>query len=210
MRRLSERRTTTLLAFVLGVIIATAGTATAAKLITGKQIKDGSIGTKDLAKAVRSQLAKSGVPGATGQAGPKGDAGAIGPKGDVGPQGPGAHSFTISVNRGNDAVLATLDNGVKVTGTCGVGFVQVLVETISGALTLEGSGIIATSSPLTAYPQQVNGDGAGMGFNAGMGYGHLDVVARDKPLGGKLAHVSAGGIWTNTGCSFWGTTTPTT
>ena len=159
---------------------------------------------------MRAQLAKSGVPGAAGQAGPKGDAGAIGPKGDAGLQGPGARSFTISLDKGNQAVLATLDNGVKVTGLCGLGIVSVLVETISGASTLEGSGIIARSDPSTAFPQQVNSDNSAMGFNAGTGYGHLDVVARDKSLGGKLAHVSAGGVWTNTGCRFWGTTTPTT
>jgi hypothetical protein len=63
------------LAFILGLVVATAGTATAAKLITGKQIKDGSISSKDLSKAVQAQLAKTGL---AGPAGPKGDPGPAG------------------------------------------------------------------------------------------------------------------------------------
>ena len=79
MRRLREGRTTTVLAFVLGLVIATAGTATAAKLITGKQIKDGSVSSKDLSKALRKQLAAVGRPGPPG---PKGDTGpSTGPAG---------------------------------------------------------------------------------------------------------------------------------
>ena len=79
MRRMVDGRGGTVLAFVLGLVIATAGTATAAKLITGRQIKDGSISAKDLSKAVRAQLAKSGVPGSKGVQGAKGDAGPPGP-----------------------------------------------------------------------------------------------------------------------------------
>ena len=61
----------------------TAGTATAARLITGKQIKDGSITSKDLSKAVREQLAegwgRSGT--AEGDTGARGDDGPV----DTGP-----------------------------------------------------------------------------------------------------------------------------
>jgi len=74
------------LAFVLGLVIATATTAGAASLITGKQIKDGSISAKDLAKTVRTQLARAGTPGPkgeSGQAGPKGDPGAKGDQGSL-------------------------------------------------------------------------------------------------------------------------------
>jgi hypothetical protein len=86
MRRIRETRLTVVLAFVLGLVVATAGTATAAKLITGKQIKDGSISAKDLSKAVRAQLAKTGAagaPGAQGPAGAKGEAGIQGVPGPV-------------------------------------------------------------------------------------------------------------------------------
>jgi hypothetical protein len=85
MRRILHGRAGMAAAFLLGLLIATAGTATAARLITGKQIKDGSISSKDLSKALRAQLKKPGVPGAagapgaSGAPGPKGDAGAVGP-----------------------------------------------------------------------------------------------------------------------------------
>ena len=82
MRRQLSGRTGTALAFVLGALIATAATAGAASLITGKQIKDGTITAKDLSKALRAQIARTGAPGPQGPAG--GD-GAPGSKGDPGP-----------------------------------------------------------------------------------------------------------------------------
>ena len=79
MRRMFQGRAGIALAFILGLVIATAGSATAAKLITGKQIKVGSISAKDLSKAVRAQLAKAGTRGAKGEPGPSGETGAPGP-----------------------------------------------------------------------------------------------------------------------------------
>ena len=76
MRRMLQGRAGMAAAFLLGLLVATAGTATAAKLITGKQIKDGSITASDLSKAVRAQLAKAGERGPAGAPGAKGDAGA--------------------------------------------------------------------------------------------------------------------------------------
>lgn len=82
MRRILKERVATALVVVIAMIIASAATAGAASLITGKQIKDGSIGARDLTKAVRQQLACAGVPGPQGPAGAKGETGA---KGDPGP-----------------------------------------------------------------------------------------------------------------------------
>lgn len=79
MRHLFGGRSGLALAFVLGAVVAATATAGAASLITGKQIKDGSISAKDLSKAVRAQLRKVG---------PRGPEGIPGAKGDVGPQGP--------------------------------------------------------------------------------------------------------------------------
>src|SRR3954467_4097735 len=62
-------------------------TSAAKKLITGKQIKDGSIGEKDLDKKLRAKLAASGkagpagAPGAPGGQGPQGDRGLPGQDG---------------------------------------------------------------------------------------------------------------------------------
>jgi hypothetical protein len=75
------------LAFVLGLAVATAGTATAAKLITGKQIKNGSIARKDLSTGVRAELSETAKPGAQGAAGPAGPAGPQGPAGAKGADG---------------------------------------------------------------------------------------------------------------------------
>jgi hypothetical protein len=100
MRRLLRGRAGMMSAFLLGLLIATAATAGAASLITGKQIKDGSINAKDLSKAVRAQLARTGTPGAAGSQGApgtpgakgdpgtKGDPGAPGVDGQTGPPGP--------------------------------------------------------------------------------------------------------------------------
>lgn len=68
--------------------------ADAASLITGKDIKDGSIQKVDLSTGVQAKLAKTGAVGPVGPvgpAGPKGDtgpAGAQGPAGPAGPRGP--------------------------------------------------------------------------------------------------------------------------
>lgn len=70
----------------------------AVRLITGKQIKDGSIGTKDLSKAARTKL--------KGQQGPAGATGAQGVPGPQGPQGtqgvPGDPATVNGVTAGGD------------------------------------------------------------------------------------------------------------
>ena len=100
MRKFSTGRGATVLAFVLGLLIATAGTATAAKLITGKQIKDGSIAEKDLAKSLRTKLGKAGTPG------PAGVQGERGPQGAKGDAGVGA-SDVSTVSRAGAAIALT-------------------------------------------------------------------------------------------------------
>lgn len=80
----------------LALFIALTGSAVAAptafeaakKLITGKLIKDGTIAKKDLARAVRTKLGRTGTPGATGPAGPAGPQGPVGPAGVAGERGP--------------------------------------------------------------------------------------------------------------------------
>jgi hypothetical protein len=57
------------------MMVAVTGGATAGKLITSKQIKNGTITEKDLSKSLRKKLAKAGTPGATGATGAKGDSG---------------------------------------------------------------------------------------------------------------------------------------
>lgn len=62
--------------------------AAAARLITSKQIKDGTIQTKDISKTARDALrGQKGPQGDPGPAGPQGDPGPTGPQGDPGPAG---------------------------------------------------------------------------------------------------------------------------
>jgi hypothetical protein len=89
MHRIVEGRRGLIIGLVVGAIVASAGTAGASALITGKQIKDGSITKKDLSRAVRAELAKAGAPGPTGPQGPQGS------KGDPGPStGPASGDLT--------------------------------------------------------------------------------------------------------------------
>lgn len=70
-----------LLLGILALVVAMTGSAVAASLITSKQIKDGTIQTKDISKKARAQL--KGNIGPRGAAGPAGAAGAQGPAGPV-------------------------------------------------------------------------------------------------------------------------------
>src|SRR3954470_10525714 len=70
---------------VVALLVALSGSAVAASLITSKQIKDGTIQTKDLAKTARASLK-----GKAGPAGPAGPVGPAGPNGDTGAAGAAA------------------------------------------------------------------------------------------------------------------------
>ncbi len=69
----------------LVAVLGLAGTAGAARLITGSSIKDGSITAADLSKKTRTAL--KGAAGARGIAGHKGDRGSAGPMGMTGTAG---------------------------------------------------------------------------------------------------------------------------
>lgn len=62
-------------AFIGGLVLAGAGTATAAKMINGASIKNNTIAAKKLTKKVRTQLKKVGPAGPAGPQGPQGPAG---------------------------------------------------------------------------------------------------------------------------------------
>ena len=103
MRRiLRQRPSSAMVIACLALSIALGGTASAAVLITGKEVKDGSLSGRDIANRSLTGLdvrdrsltpldfngSVQGPAGAAGPQGPKGDGGQQGPAGASGPQGP--------------------------------------------------------------------------------------------------------------------------
>jgi len=125
---------------VLALVLALGGTATAAKLITGKQIKNssltgadlknGSVGPADLSSAAKSATkgaaGPAGPAGTPGAAGPKGDTGAPGAKGEAGAAGANGTNGTngrtrVVLTRSTDAVSATTADNVVLSVNLGTG-----------------------------------------------------------------------------------------
>lgn len=77
-------RTTTVAALLATALAASATPAVATKLITGKDIRNGSVQEVDLDAKTRTKLANSGRPGPVG---PQGERGATGATGIQGPKG---------------------------------------------------------------------------------------------------------------------------
>jgi hypothetical protein len=100
--------TTTIVGAVV-LALAIGGTATAAKLITSSDIKNGTIKAKDLSKGAKRAL--KGKRGATGPAGPAGPIGPAGPAGAQGPPGPSAISQVTEVFGEMEVAAGTVDGG---------------------------------------------------------------------------------------------------
>lgn len=85
MDRRRRPRAATIIIAGLVLALALGGTATAARLITSKDIKNGTIKTADLSaaakRALKGQKGNTGAQGAQGAPGPQGPAGAQGPSG---------------------------------------------------------------------------------------------------------------------------------
>jgi hypothetical protein len=124
--------------------IALGGTATAARLITGKQVKDGSITGKDVKNrslsasdfkgSLRGPAGPKGDPGAQGATGPQGPRGLQGLKGDEGD--PGAP--------GSARAWALVDNAaLKQPGTInrGSGFTNITKGNAEGTYCLDAPGL---------------------------------------------------------------------
>jgi hypothetical protein len=104
LRRLLLRRPSPALVLaIIAVFVAGAGSATAARLITGKQIKNGSIGSADLKRSVRAKLGGSFV-----KVGP--DGAVLGSRnvGAVTHSGPGDFRVAYKRNLEKCALVATV------------------------------------------------------------------------------------------------------
>lgn len=92
-RRLTYANVTATLALFIalgGSSFAEPARQSAVKLVTGKQIKNGTVAEVDLSKSVKTKLNKAGTPGpagAKGETGAKGDPGSQGPAGQTGAAG---------------------------------------------------------------------------------------------------------------------------
>lgn len=116
---------------LVAVVLSVSGSAVAAKLITGKQIKNGTITKADLSKALQARLQATAQPGATGA---KGD---TGPKGDAGAPGPGA----VKVD-GDIVSPAVAKFTAPALGTLGV--------SLTGCQDISGSAVLRISATTPA------------------------------------------------------------
>jgi hypothetical protein len=130
MSRSRSRLTFANVVSVLALFVALGGTATAAVLITGKNVKDGTLTGKDIKNNSvasadvkdRSLLAKdfkpgqlvSGAPGPVGPAGAPGEPGAKGDKGDTGAAGTSATKLWVVVDSNGTVVRSS--GGVTASG----------------------------------------------------------------------------------------------
>ena len=119
----------TLIACIVVALLAGGGTAVASKLVTSKDIKNGTIQSQDIGRGeitlsrlspgVRERLAKAAKPGTNGTNGTNGAAGAKGDKGDkgdTGPQGPALPAdFSFSSTNVNSGSGYDVTNPVTLT-----------------------------------------------------------------------------------------------
>jgi len=151
-----------------------------------------------------NQVGPQGPPGLKGDKGDKGD------QGPQGPAGPGATSFDATgIN--TEVTLLHLDNGVQLSGLCGVTGdpVELLFHSLAGHLQLYGTAWATGrqgSSPVTP----VHGTG-GFGFGIASDFSvDMNVVARDTSVSNKFARIDVSSdVDPDTGrCSFRGMVIP--
>jgi hypothetical protein len=138
-------------AVVAGVALAVGGVATAgaAKLLTGKDIKNGSIEPVDLSAKAKASLAakpgRAGVAGPVGAAGPDGAAGAAGQSGANGLNGAGATMPTMAAND-KGTLYTSLMGSVSVNLNHPYGITSDRTLTIS-EMAVSATGLLATNVP---------------------------------------------------------------
>jgi hypothetical protein len=150
-----------------------------------------------------------GAQGSRGVQGPRGRTGATGAKGASGAQGlagspgPGATSFVTTLAQGTPRkALATIGNGITVSGQCLVAEVELRLE-VAGAH-LQVSGTASTGGS----PQSFDFNETGSQGVAGPIVADLDVLARDSTAG-KFARIDAH-AQQGPPCTFWGMIIPST
>lgn len=172
----------TLLAAALVGVLATVGTATAARLITGKNIKDGSVGYVDISKTAKTKL--KGAKGPAGPAGPQGGQGAQGPAGTNGADG-SARAFGLVNNstgtpqmqksKGGPTVRRS-GNGIFCIKVAGIDpSSNVLIAQIDASGSLSGLVTTATGSGAVVSSQCNSDEFQVLAYDANNGLGRNDV-----------------------------------
>ncbi len=121
---------TTALGFLVGVLVATAATATAAIVITGANvknnsltgadIKNGSLSSTDLSAASLAKLRAGGAAGPKGDAGSAGPAGVKGDTGATGAKGDTGNTGTTGTTGATGTYPTVLASGQTMRGTWGI------------------------------------------------------------------------------------------
>jgi hypothetical protein len=187
-----------MLVALLALVLAMSGSAVAASLITSKQIKDGTIQTKDLSKKALTALktSRGGPAGATGQQGAqgspgpegpqgekgdKGDKGEPGAKGEQGPAGPTAGAVSAGVT---PPAAGGCCAGSTITTTT-AGKIMATLSVRGFALNCGGQACSVTYG-LYLDGHAIPGSGVTRSLNAGQSATYNDVVfgiAVDVPAG---------------------------
>jgi hypothetical protein len=143
-----------------------------------------------------------GLNGSRGPNGAQGPPGATGGTGPQGPQGPGATSFATTLEAGASATLATLSNGVTITGACNTEVEAHFVVT-GATLQMSGQRFIGGSSMVEE-----------LDFNNAVSQGLANGTLIDftgvvrSSAGGKFAEVVLHGEKDATACTLWGIVIP--
>jgi hypothetical protein len=122
--------------------------ATAATLITGEQIKDGTITGKDVKnKSLTAKDFRGSVQGLAGPQGRTGAQGPTGPQGPGGPQGPAGRSGIASVEtvHGADVPVTLGQSAVEATVLCPAGETAVGGGGVAG----DGDAVLTDSYPIS-------------------------------------------------------------
>ncbi|MFT4081255.1 MAG: collagen-like protein [Nocardioides sp.] len=202
MRKIVTRIAPTAVAVAVTAVVVGSGGAYAAHLITGKDIKDGSVTSADvkngtLGKADLSSATQKALAGATGAKGAKGDTGAKGAKGDTGATGPQGESGVVATDTASfKNVTVEALGGSWSTGHTTVGTVDLDAGTYLVAVT--GDFYKAADTDATPVLQiQLNGaDTQVTAYTAAFPTGSVSGVDDDNNPSGLEQTASGYGIIT--------------
>jgi hypothetical protein len=188
-----------MLVALLALVMATTGSAVAASLITSKQIKDGTIQTKDISKkarkALKGQRGPVGPAGAQGPAGAAGTAGAAGAKGDKGDKGDTGATGVVTTGKWAGSI-ATIASGA--TAFVFAGPTAEVTSTAAQTLTASASGAMGSTggtSGSVAICTQPSGGGAILPLSGEFDYTNVDFGASSLSYAASQSGRPGAGTW---------------